>query len=106
MVITYGAMEHYCHGFDWTLLWSSVVELSPCKNPCSNSIWFIFLYSSPSEGFFLGCIALKAPLISLYCATYKYVNRIEFVHNHNLQTYCHSKAKRSIGIHCVVIDCI
>src|SRR6218665_2932262 len=28
--------------------WPSVVELSPCKNPCSNSLWFIFLYSLPS----------------------------------------------------------
>src|SRR6218665_318275 len=26
--------------------WSSVVELSPCKNRCS--VWLVFLYTSPS----------------------------------------------------------
>src|SRR6218665_964572 len=25
-----------------------VVELSPCKNPCPNSLWLAFLYSLPS----------------------------------------------------------
>ena len=29
----------------------SIVELSPCKNLCSNSLWLIFLYSSPSKSF-------------------------------------------------------
>src|SRR6218665_1504877 len=27
--------------------WSSLVELSPCKNPCSNSFLLVLLYSSP-----------------------------------------------------------
>src|SRR6218665_1547176 len=26
--------------------WTSVMELSPCKNPCSNSLRLVFLYSS------------------------------------------------------------